>query len=48
MPAWSVPGSQSAPAFEPGAPDQDVLQRVVEHMAHREHAGDVRRRDDDL
>ena len=26
---------------------QDVLDRVVQHMAHVEHAGDVRRRDDD-
>ena len=26
---------------------EDVLDRVVEHMAEREHAGDVRRRDDD-
>ena len=27
--------------------DQDVLQRVVERVAHMQRAGDVRRRDDD-
>ena len=27
--------------------DQDVLQRIVERMAHMQRAGDVRRRDDD-
>ena len=48
MPAWSVPGchstSRAAHALEAG---QDVLQRVVERMAHVQRAGDVGRRDDD-
>ena len=30
-----------------GAAREDVLDRIVEHVAEREHAGDVRRRDDD-
>ena len=34
----------AAHALEPA---QDVLQRVVERMAHMQRAGDVRRRDDD-
>ena len=31
----------------PGIADQNVLQRVVERMAHVQAAGDVRRRDND-
>ena len=48
MPAWSVPGchSTSLPAHALEAA-QDVLQRVVERVAHVQRAGDVRRRDDD-
>jgi len=34
-------------ALEAGAADQDVLNRIVEHVAHREHPGDIRGRDDD-
>jgi len=34
-------------ALETGAADEDVLQGVVEHVAHRQDAGDVGRRDDD-
>ena len=46
MPAWSVPGSQSVLKPVHALPaDQDVLQRVVERVAHVQRAGDVRRRD---
>ena len=38
---------QCSPTFQAGAADEDVLQRVVQDMAHREHAGHVGRRDDD-
>jgi hypothetical protein len=34
-------------AFLPGAADEDVLDRVVEDVTHRQHPGDVGRRDDD-
>jgi hypothetical protein len=34
-------------ALEAGTADQDVLDRVVQHMAHRQHARDVGRRDHD-
>ena len=48
MPAWSVPGchSTSLPAHALEA-RQDVLQRVVERVAHVQRAGDVGRRDHD-
>ena len=35
------------PAFHARLPDEDVLNRVVEHVAHVQHAGHVGRRDDD-
>ena len=34
-------------AVEPRLARENVLNRVVEHVAHVQHAGDVRRRDDD-
>ena len=34
-------------ALHPGATRENVLDRVVEHVPKREHAGDVRRRHDD-
>jgi hypothetical protein len=48
MPAWSVPGSQSTSLPEhASAAGEDILDRVVEHVAECEDARDVRRRDDD-
>ena len=48
MPAWSVPGSQQAFLAQHAAvAGEDVLDGVVERVPHVEHAGDVRRRDDD-
>jgi len=41
IPAWSVPGSQRADLPSWRAADEDVLDRVVEDVAHREDAGDV-------
>ena len=48
MPAWSVPGSQttSLPSMR-ALRAKNVLDGVVEGVPHREHARDVRRRDDD-
>ena len=47
MPAWSVPGCHSTSARASARSGQDVLQRVVERVAHVQRAGHVRRRDDD-
>ncbi len=47
-PGMVHPGQvQRRMALHAFAPDDDVLHRVVERMAHVQDAGDVRRRDDD-
>jgi hypothetical protein len=46
IPAWSVPGCQSVSMPAHAVPaGQDILQRVVEGVAHVQRAGHVRRRD---
>jgi len=48
MPAWSVPGQpEHFLAVHARLAGEDVLDGVVQDVAHREHAGDIRRRDDD-
>ena len=48
MPAWSVPGIQSASKpVHPFPANQDVLQRIDQSVAHMENAGYIRRGDDD-
>ena len=48
MPAWSVPGIQTALSPEHAVPaDQDVLQRVVHRMSQMQRGRHVWRRDDD-
>ena len=45
MPAWSVPGTQSAVSPQHAVPaGQDVHLRLVEHVAHVQAAGHVGRR----
>ena len=38
---------ERGPTFQAGAADEDVLQRVVQDVPHREHASHIGRRDDD-
>ena len=48
MPAWSVPGQpEGGIALHPLEADEDILQGVVQGVAHVQLAGDVGGRHDD-